>query len=312
MLLVVTHFSSGVCLEQTTIPLESSEQEFLERWHDFQRDTRPFAPWSAEWKEEELKARFDQMHLERWSVYFTNPEECMKKDAVGHYKEIYKTPANWKIWGSRYPYPGAFSYNLATPSYNASLITIHGKRFLAMEAPTKENQKSFYELLSHYKVTDLVRLTPALYANKEGSFPYWEGNLNFHPKTGRPTIELDGREMRYFFTDCWRDHQGIEPERLLALVKAVMEGEGVDQTIAVHCRAGVGRTGTFLAAYALICDIDEQIARGVAIDRVQVSIDKVIWELSLQRPFMVTHLPQYIALYQLVNVYTKALQKEKI
>ena len=87
-----------------------------------------------------------------------------------------------------------------------------------------------------------------------------------------------------------------------------MANEGPGQMVGVHCRAGVGRTGLFLAAYALIRDIDQQIANGARVDDVRVSVDKVVWELSLQRTFMVTHFSQYTALYQLVNSYTEALR----
>ena len=178
-----------------------------------------------------------------------------------------------------------------------------------MEAPGKENLNAFYSLLTRFKVTDLIRLTPAVYETRENSYPYWEGHINIHPKTARLTIELDGREMHYFCTDLWEDHQGIEPKRLIALVKAVMANGGPEQMIGVHCRAGVGRTGTFLAAYELIRDIDEQIARGVPIDNVQISVDKVVWILSLQRPFMVARFPQYVSLYRLVTTYMEFMKK---
>jgi protein tyrosine phosphatase len=251
------------------------------------------------------------MYIERWATYFVNPEECHKADAIGRHKESYQPPDTWKSWGSRYPFPGAFAYNHASPSYNASIITLDGKQFLAMEAPTKDNLNRFCQLFSQYHVTDLVRLTPAISANKENSFPYWEGHINIHPATGRSTIELGGGEINYYATDCWENHEGLEPNRLIALVKAVMENGGPNSVIAVHCRAGVGRTGTFLAAYELIQKIDEQIAHGVAVDNIQISIDKIVWELSLQRPFMITHFSQYVALYQLVSSYTESLKTNR-
>jgi protein tyrosine phosphatase len=127
--------------------------------------------------------------------------------------------------------------------------------------------------------------------------------MNVRKGNGRPTIEIAGREMNYFFTDRWEDHEEGDPERLIALVKAVMGNERESQMVAVHCRAGVGRTGTFLAAYALIFDIDEQVSRGVCIDEIEVSVDKVIWQLSLQRPFMVAQFSQYRTLYELVDRY---------
>ena len=76
-----------------------------------------------------------------------------------------------------------------------------------------------------------------------------------------------------------------------------------NQVIAVHCHAGIGRTGTFLEAYRLIQEIDEQTARGVSPDHIQVSVDKAIWEVSLQRICGIGSLDQYISLYRLVEAY---------
>ncbi len=297
------HFSSAAC-EET---FANAEKGFQVRWQEFQ-EGRQFPLWTPNWKEEELKGRFDQMESERWQVYFTNPEDCQKPNAIGIYKPSYESPNTFPSWGSRYPYSGSFNYNHASDRYNASLITLHGKQFIALEGPTQENVPAFLHVLDQYQVTDLVRLTPATYKNRENSTPYWEGHINIHPKNGRTTLELNGKEINYFFTDSWINHNGIEPERLIALVKAVMGQETEKQIIAVHCRAGVGRTGTFLAAYTLIRDIDQQIAGGIAPDHIQVSIDKIVWEICLQRPFMVTHFAQYKTLYELVNRYIEDLK----
>jgi protein tyrosine phosphatase len=234
---------------------------------------------------------------ERLSVSLTSPEYYRKKGSVRHSSESFKTPEN----------PKAF----ASPTYNCSMITLDGKQFLAMAAPSRENLPAFYQVLRQYNVTDLVRLTPAIYKNKEESFPYWVGHVNIHPKSGRPTIELDGREMNYFFTDCWNNHEGYEPARLIAAVKAVMANDGPNQMIAVHCHAGIGRSGTFIAAYALIRDIDEQLAQGVSPDQIRVSVNKVVWQLVLGRPCMVAGLPQYMSLYNVVEEYIDMKSRER-
>jgi hypothetical protein len=308
LLVLLLECSAARCSEPPSERRAAAEKGFLERWHNFQGDGRQFPLWTPSWTEEELRARYDQMQSERLSVYFTNAEECRTKKAFGLFRESFKTPENWKTCGSHYPYPLAFAYNLASPSYNASIITLHGKQFLAMEGPTKESLDNFLELLTQYRVTDLVRVTAAVSLNRENSVPYWEGHINVHPKTGRPTIMLTGREINYFCTDFWENHLAFEPKRLIALVRAVMENSGPDQLIAVHCRAGIGRTGTFLAAYTLIADINQQIARGVPLDHIQVSIDRVVWEESLERPFVVNNFEQYKELYEVVSVYMDMLK----
>ena len=123
-------------------------------------------------------------------------------------------------------------------------------------------------------------------------------------------IGIADQKLNYYFTDSWENHDGIEPDELAGLVKAVMNEETPSQMIAVHCRAGVGRTGTFLAAYAIISDIDRQIASGVEPAHLSVSIDKIMWELSLQRPFMVSHYSQYLSLYRLADWYVNSLRHD--
>jgi hypothetical protein len=287
--------------------LKNAEDGFQKRWHDFGGETRKFPLWTPSWDEEELKVRFAEMTKERWMTYFENPGDLKKPNGVLRHTPNFKEPANFTLFGSRYPYPVAFAYNLADPRYNASIITLEGKQYLALEAPTQETLPRFLSILDHYRVTDLVRLTPALFKTRECSFPYWEGHILVSRKTGRPTIKVASRDINYFYTDDWVDDEGIAPEELLALIRAVMKSrDGSSQMIAVHCRAGLGRTGTFLVAYALVQEIDGQIAKGIDPAHMQLSIDKIVWEISLQRAFMVPHFPQYKALYQFVDYYIES------
>lgn len=291
---------------------EEAEKGLAKRWEDFRGDFRTFPLWQPNWTEAELKNRFEQMQAERWSVYFINPEDRLKPNSVGQYRPLYAIPSSFKSWGSRFAFSCAFDYNLATPDYNASIIILDHRHFLAMEAPTQANLPAFYRLLDRYHVTDLVRLTCAYSNNRENSFPYWEGRIDINPTNGKNILHLNGRELNYFFTDCWENHEGTEPQKLYSLVKAVMEQETDSQMIAIHCRAGVGRTGMFLAAYTLVHEIDHQIANGADIGSIQISIDRVIWELSLQRTFMIDKYQQYEDLYRFVNWYIKSFGSSKI
>lgn len=315
MLLIIfkiTPTFSSACDPQPSVfeKTHQAEAGFQSRWDAFIKTHQSFAIWKSDWKEEELSSRFEEMKKERRLVYFDNPEDFGKKGFSCRWKQEYQMPDTFLSWSSRYPYPIAPVYTLADPNYNASMISLHGLHFLAVEAPCEKNLEVFLSVLDQFKVTDLVRLTPQVYKNREGSFPYWEGVMNIHSIDGHPSIKIASREIHYFPLDLWEDHQGIEPEKLLALVKAVKNSKISDpKMIAVHCRAGVGRTGAFIAAYTLMHDIDEQIARGVGIDEIKVSIDKIIWEISLQRPFAVTHFPQYVALYKFVGYYLDVIRK---
>ncbi|HCJ11874.1 MAG TPA: hypothetical protein DHV51_02095 [Opitutae bacterium] len=291
----------GVCRAQDNAWIEShfavAEAGFQERWQAFGQTK--FDLWSPKWKELELKQHFTELLRQRWEVFFTSNELFGQKDAVGTYRPDYATPPVevWKTWFSRYPYPPVvFQYNLAVPDYNASLVTINGQRFIAMEAPTKENLDAFYRCINDYKVDPLVRLTPARSGLKDCSVPYWEGRI-----TGNQ-VEIGNRKVHYVMTDNWLEHEAIDPHELIKLIYAAKHLVKDNGVIGVHCRAGVGRTGTFIVGYCLVTEIDALLDQKVSKKDIRVSIDKFFWQLSLQRSFTCNRFLYYWTLHRLVDV----------
>lgn len=249
---------------------------------------------------------FSESYSKGWSAQDL-AEQLLHGSREKKHQEAYQMLENRDSWFSRNSFSIAPLYTLANLDYSASIVTVRGIHFLAMEAPGDKNTGTFFKILCDYKVTDLVRLTPRFYQKREDCFPYWEGCMNI---SGRAIIKAGESEINYVFTDNWQHHQGIEPKKLLDLIKDVKNSKSSDsKMIAVHCRNGGSRTGTFISAYILIDDIDQQIAQGVDINRLKISIDKTIWELSLQRTFTITHFPQYLTLHQLVNYYIAELSR---
>jgi protein tyrosine phosphatase len=247
-----------------------------------------------------LREKFKTMSEDRWRVYFTNPEDFGKKDGTGKdilgiFSEDYKTPANWKIWQSRYPCPLAFEYNVALPEYDASIITIGTNKFLAIEAPSDQNMKNFWQLIDVYDISHIVRLNAPEEYPEENYYPYWKHNYNVVDgciKRGQKRIKT------VFYR--WPHRHGTETEELLKVVKFVHETAD-NRFIAVSCRAGAGRSGTFLAAYALFDDIQKQLSAGKTTADLDINIDRIVWEISIQRPFAITHCDQYITLYRFID-----------
>lgn len=246
---------------------------------------------------EEIEKRFKQMSLDRWKIYFKNAEDYYKKDGFGIYRDEYKTPESWQHWQSRYPYPMAFEYNLAYEDYDANIITFENNNFLAIEAPSSKNIKNFYNLINNYDIDCFVKLNaPDEYG--EDYYPYWENDFN----TDRGKIKI-GRQSLNFFSYDWPHRKGLDEKNLLDLVKRVQNTYNGKDIMAVSCRAGAGRTGTFIAAYMIIDEIDKQIKRGVLPNNIDVNIDRVVWGVSIQRPFAITHNLQYETLYRLIDFY---------
>lgn len=218
------------------------------------------------------------------------------------------------------PHLLAFQYNQTDGTYNSSSIVLNGYRFLAMEAPQNEKLTSnFFNLLQNHQVTQLVRLTSSSEKGILKSMPYWNQRLKKDPKTGEITLlaPFAGRfksyPIRYYAIDSWPDNSGVDPKLLIKLVQEVRKNFDLQHgLLACHCSGGVGRTGTFLAAFLLMEEIDKQIAQGINPQNIDISIEKIVMQLSLQRSYMVSRPAQYITLYRLVDLYVKELESRAI
>merc|ERR1712190_528509 len=70
-----------------------------------------------------------------------------------------------------------------------------------------------------------------------------------------------------------------------------------DSAVLVHCRAGLGRTGCFIAFCSLVDSILYQSAH-VPGEVPKVSVMKTILELRRRRPYMVRTESQYTSIYR--------------
>jgi protein tyrosine phosphatase len=209
------------------------------------------------------------------------------------------------------PHLLAFQYNQTDGSYNSSTIVLNGQRFLALEAPATEKlTQLFFNLLQNHQVTQLVRLTPAEEGGTIKSRNYWKNRTHKDPKTGAEYLDVPfagsrkTNAIRYYAIDHWRDHQGFDAKQLLAFIQKVRKDYDPNSgLLACHCSGGVGRTGTFLAGFLLLQEIDRQLAAGLAKEALDISIEKVVLQLSLQRFYMVAKEDQYLTLYRLVDLY---------
>ncbi len=272
---------------------------YMKRWEAFCSLRTSFTPWKADWNEEEIRARFETLRHERREIYYANPELYDKDyDLLVATEDYAQAPEIVQSGRYRCRNCVAFSYNLATSLYNASVIHLNGSHFLALEAPSACNLDAFFHLLDHYAITHLIRLTPAVENREERCFPYWEPL-----KEG--TNEMRG-SLAYYALDSWEDRQGFDVKPLLALIYDVMHSKKVDKRVmAVHCFGGVGRTGTLIAAFGLIEEMERQILEGRSVDEVEVSVEEVVWQLSIQRPYMVASSFQYQTLHEVVLEHLK-------
>lgn len=208
-----------------------------------------------------------------------------------------------------------FEHSATDSSYNSSSLQIGKRRFFALEGPLEEHVTYFFSLLTNWRVAHLVRLTGD--CDSSGTpkcYPYWQDRIVQKecatflriPVIGSIEISPSSwgtKEILYEVWPDWQDHHGVDPQRLIEAANRVRKGIAEDEIIAVHCSAGVGRTGTFIASICILDAIDEQLAQGIDPHDVRVSIAKLFLYLNFHRPWMVAKPGQYLTLYRMAEWY---------
>lgn len=107
------------------------------------------------------------------------------------------------------------------------------------------------------------------------------------------------RDVLHFHFVAWRDFLAPEqPSWLLRFIKHVNEHYCRDRgPITVHCSAGVGRTGTFIAIDTLINEIDNGATH--------INVFDCVSKLRYQRNFLVQSIKQYIFVYRAIMEYAE-------
>ncbi|KAF3926395.1 hypothetical protein AA313_de0204286 [Arthrobotrys entomopaga] len=96
----------------------------------------------------------------------------------------------------------------------------------------------------------------------------------------------------------WNVPEGNDSEALLKLIElANSKNEAVDSPLVVHCSAGVGRSGTFIALDHLLAEIEHGTYDAAFGDPIFDLVDR----LREQRMYMVQSEPQYEYLYRIVK-----------
>jgi protein tyrosine phosphatase len=270
---------SSVYAHDVSQRFAKADQGFLQVWTRFGKPDAEFPQWSPHARCAEIISRFNLLEPARRDVY-----RNLKANDVLFFsseKEQYEnTPP--------------FAYNRASDVYNASLIHIHGLRFIAMEAPQERTLEKFFHILEAYNVSALVRLATFV-------THYWNPDENVLRLPG-------GKQISYISTDTWADGMGLPSQELHSLVREARSANESEQSItAVHCQAGMGRAGTFIAAYVIAHEIDDAVDHNRA---VHFSIDKLVWELSLQRRLTVSSFSQFLTLYKFADYYLDFKQHE--
>lgn len=284
----------------------AAEQGFIKRWRAFAKNKK-FTAYPRQFSDEQILAEFETVVATRNAVYYENPEQ----QPLFSTQDFERSQELLAGGFHKAPHLIAFSYNSSHPSYNSSNVTLNGYRFLALEGPQKpEHVGHFKRLLINYDVKKVVRLTNDIEGGVFKSENYWHQNVT-QKENGQQvlTYTLPEEEKRqpytftYYAIENWADNTGTNHKTLLDFVQQVRNDYQPGDVIAVHCSAGVGRTGTFIAAFLILDEIDKQVKNGVNVDNLNLSIEEIVYKITLQRAYLVGEKAQYLTLHKLVQEY---------
>ncbi|XP_035593729.2 receptor-type tyrosine-protein phosphatase eta [Oncorhynchus keta] len=192
------------------------------------------------------------------------------------------------------------------PGYNSR------KEFIAAQGPLPVTVNEFWRMIWEKNVQTLVMLTRCNEQGRVKCEKYWPSETkHFQNITVTTTSEIpledwtirdfdvknvrtaETRSVRHFHFTAWPDHGVPETTELLInfrhLVREHMDQYSRHSPTVVHCSAGVGRTGTFIAIDRLIFQIERDS---------MVDVYGTIHDLRMHRPLMVQTEDQYLFLNQ--------------
>ncbi|NWH85819.1 PTPRJ phosphatase, partial [Aegithalos caudatus] len=205
------------------------------------------------------------------------------------------------------------------PGYNSK------KAFIAAQGPLPNTIEDFWQMIWEKSIYSIVMLTKCVEQARTKCEQYWPDK---QPKTYGDiivtmvsevvlpewtirdfTVEKsntpESHTVRQFHFTSWPDHGVPETTDLLInfrhLVHEYNSQNPMDSPTLVHCSAGVGRTGTFIAIDRLIQQMEMENT---------VDVYGVVYDLRMHRPLMVQTEDQYVFLNQCVMDIIKS-QRER-
>ncbi|NXE52400.1 PTPRJ phosphatase, partial [Casuarius casuarius] len=199
------------------------------------------------------------------------------------------------------------------------------KAFIAAQGPLPNTIDDFWRMIWEKNIYSIVMLTKCVEQARTKCEQYWPDKQSMSygdiivtmvseivlpewtirdftvENSNAPEIHT----VRQFHFTSWPDHGVPETTDLLInfrhLVQEYNNQNPVDSPTLVHCSAGVGRTGTFIAIDRLIQQIEMENT---------VDVYGVVYDLRMHRPLMVQTEDQYVFLNQCVMDIIRS-QKDK-
>ncbi|XP_050958344.1 receptor-type tyrosine-protein phosphatase eta-like [Labeo rohita] len=192
------------------------------------------------------------------------------------------------------------------PGYNSR------KEFIAAQGPLPVTVNEFWRMVWEKNVYTIVMLTRCNEMGRVKCEKYWPSETTqYHNISVTTTSETEleswttrdfkiknvkiaeTRYIRQFHFTAWPDHGAPKTTEILIdfrhLVREHMDQYSSHSPTVVHCSAGVGRTGTFIAIDHLIFQIERDS---------MVDVYGIVSDMRMHRPLMVQTEEQYVYLHQ--------------
>uniref|UniRef100_G1K895 Receptor-type tyrosine-protein phosphatase eta n=1 Tax=Anolis carolinensis TaxID=28377 RepID=G1K895_ANOCA len=206
------------------------------------------------------------------------------------------------------------------PGYNSK------KEFIAAQGPLPTTVQDFWRMIWEKNIYTVVMLTKCVEQGRTKCEEYWPNkqSKSYGDITVAMTSEIvlpewtirdfsmeksdspESHPVRQFHFTAWPDHGVPETTDLLIsfrhLVQEYMKQNPPTSPTLVHCSAGVGRTGTFIAIDRLIHQMEMENT---------VDVYGVVYDLRMHRSLMVQTEDQYVFLNQCVLDIIKSKKEKK-
>ncbi|TGZ51956.1 tyrosine-protein phosphatase non-receptor type 7 isoform X1 [Temnothorax longispinosus] len=257
------------------------------------------------------------LHKEFWEVPLNLPE---KVDICGsgvknRYSSVLPNPQ------TRVVLPGCSDDPLAG-YINANYIRGYdgeSARYIATQGPLANTTADFWEMIWAEKVPAIVMITRLYEASKPKCEAYFPFDVNNRIQAGSFTIivnyvdtrngytvrtmeirhERERRHLQHYWYDSWPDH--AVPQTADALVSMAAEVNALPRPVVVHCSAGIGRTGCFIAiGIGMI-----QLLRDGNVD-----VLGILCQMRYDRGGMVQTAEQYEFIHKALNLFEQTLDSK--
>lgn len=213
---------------------------------------------------------------------------------------------------------------------NASWVHIPTKNFfISTQGPIPNTIEDFWQMIFDYDVKIIVMLCNLLENGSRKCENYWETPLNNFTIKVEKTEEYKDlsvvvrkfivsknnvqKEVKQLHYVGWPDKGVPEAEGVFDAFEkmiSIVTNENEGSPVVIHCSAGVGRTGTFVALYNLYHEILNQIKDDTK-KEIKFSVFSIVRKIKEMRMYMVQNQSQYNFIYDFIRTLLLAYNLKK-